>query len=114
VLEFKYRFDSLIQDFEDKTKIPAEIDLVVCWDLPELNVRRGRIEPSYGEWRDSRCVYAGTYTWIDDNETSQFPILALKPIIAEMVARAESAQGKPGIGTAMFAQINAIDKDALI
>jgi len=114
VLEFKYRFDSLIQDFEDKTKIPAEIDLVVCWDLPELNVRRGRIEPSYGEWRDSRSVYAGTYTWIDDNETSQFPILALKPIIAEMVARAESAQGKPGIGTAMFAQINAIDKDALI
>ncbi|QQX84424.1 hypothetical protein JJQ59_00060 [Cupriavidus necator] len=114
VLEFKYRFDSLIQDFEDKTKIPAEIDLVVCWDLPELNVRRGQIIPTYGEWRDSRSVYAGSYKWVDDNETTQFPVLALKTIVAELLARAEVNQGKPGIGAAMLTQISAVDKDSLV
>lgn len=114
VLEFKYSFDSLIQDFEEKVKNPAEIDFVVCWDLPEVNVRRGRIEPTYGEWRDSRSIYAGAYRWLDDNEVSQFPVLALRTIVAELLAKAESEQNEKGLGCVILKQIETSDRDGMI
>ncbi len=114
VLEFKYSFDSLITDFEEKTKVPSEIDLVVCWTLPEVNVRRGQIEPTYSQWRDRRGVYAGTYRWIDDNESSSFPVLCLRTMIADMLAKAESLAGSVGMGSAILNQIISADKDSLV
>jgi hypothetical protein len=115
VLEFKYSFDELLQDFDDKAKNPSEIDFIVCWTLPDVNVRRGRIEPSYGPWKDSRKIYAGTYTWYDENETSQIPILALKNVVAELLARAEKASAEEvGIGAATLATLENQDKDALV
>ncbi len=111
VVEFKTSFELLLDDFEEGIKIPSEIDLVVCWDLPDLSVRRGRLEPTYGEWRDSRTVYGGTYHWFDENNTSDFPVLSLKTLIAELLAQSENAAGSPGIGTAKLRQIMQRDRD---
>ena len=32
VLEYKYYFDSLVDDFEKEEKFAKQIDLVVCWN----------------------------------------------------------------------------------
>ena len=115
VLEFKYSFDELLRYFEDKSKNPSEIDFVVCWTLPEMNVSRGRIEPTYGPWKDARSIYAASYTWYDENETSKIPILALKNIVAELLSITEQKSGGPvGIGGATLAALETQDKDSLV
>jgi hypothetical protein len=111
VLEFKNNFDALIQDFEEKSKLPSEIDFVVCWDVPNLNVGRGRIEPTYGDWRDNRSIYGGSYRWYDDNESSTFPIISLRNFVSELLSKMELSLGEPGLGTITFRDRLQLDKD---
>jgi hypothetical protein len=114
VLEFKFSFDDLLDDFDEKTKNPTEIDFVVCWTLPDLNVRRGRMEPTYGEWRDNRSIYAGSYVWVDENETSSIPVLVLKNYISEKLSLLEEKNGTPGIGYGTLNLIKRSDNEAQI
>ncbi|MGB8098292.1 MAG: ATP-binding protein, partial [Terracidiphilus sp.] len=115
VLEFKHSFDELLDDFDDKTKNPQEIDLVVCWTVPTLNVRRGRLEPTYGEWRDNRTLYGGTYLWLDENETSRIPVIALKNAVAELLHEIEKkGEDEVRLGSATLNQLQRADKDALV
>jgi hypothetical protein len=114
VLEFKYSFNDLLEDFDDRTKNPGEIDFVVCWSVPGLNVVRGRLEPTYGDWRDSRSIYAGSYVWYDENDTSKIPVISLKNVVAELLAKAEQAVNRPAIGAGTFAEVQAMDRDALV
>lgn len=111
VLEFKDNFNSLLEEFDSKKKIPTEIDFVVCWVVPDINIARGRLEPCYGIWRDRRTLYAASYLWYDENETACIPVLALKNIVSELLARKEDV---PGIGTGTFNAISAHDKEAEI
>jgi hypothetical protein len=115
VLEFKHNFDELLQDFEDKVKSPTEIDVVVCWAVTALNVRRGRLEPTYGVWRDNRVNYAGTYIWRDENETATIPVVCLKNVVSELLTRLEqSSPDDVAIGTATLQQLEQADRDALV
>lgn len=114
VLEFKYSFDDVIKDFEEKIKNPAEIDFLVCWDLPDLNVRRGRLDPTYADWRDSRTTYAGSYIWIDENEAFKFPVIALKNVVAEILSNKEKSLGKLGLGSALLDQMITNDRDSSV
>lgn len=40
VLEFKLQFEDVLDDFESRKKRPHDIDLLVCWTLPSINIRR--------------------------------------------------------------------------
>ncbi|MES1954458.1 hypothetical protein SAHY_07742 [Salinisphaera hydrothermalis EPR70] len=107
VLEFKLQFDSLLEDFENKIKAPADIRLVVCWNLPEINVPRGHIQYTYGDRRDFRSLYGMTHLWEDENGASYVPIISLKHLIAEKLASVEGSD--PGIGAARLQDLQALD-----
>lgn len=95
VLEFKWSFDSLITDFEQKVKLPQEIDLVVCWDCGDLNMRVGGLVPTYAKWSHERRLRAASYNWSDDSGAIQFPVIALRNVIAELLVERGVNLGKP-------------------
>ncbi|WPV65924.1 ATP-binding protein [Chitinophaga sp. LS1] len=114
VLEFKHNFDDLLFDFEEKTKNPSEIDLVVCWNVPNLNVSRGRIDPMYGKWKDHRIGYGISYMWYDENDTSTIPIISLKNLLSEILSKKESECGETGLGYSLLRQMETQDAAHLI
>jgi hypothetical protein len=80
-----------------------------------LNVRRGRLEPTYGDWHDHRTHYGATYTWSDENDSSRIPVLSLKNIVVELLAMKETLNSTDGgIGVANLKQLEAADRDGLI
>lgn len=95
VLEFKWSFESLITDFEQKVKLPQEIDLVVCWDCPDLNMRVGGLVPTYAKWSHERRLRASSYNWSDDSGAIQFPVIALRNLVAELLVERRVDVGKP-------------------
>jgi len=97
VLEFKHDFGSLIQDFEEKVKYPAEIDLVVAWDCAELNLSRGSIQPVYGKWRDKRPVYGCSYVWEDEGQPNEIHVICLKNLVAELLNAKGEAIGRTAL-----------------
>lgn len=114
VIEFKYSFDELLQDFSDKKKNPAEIDILVCWSVPQLSVERGRFQPCYAQWRDYRALHSASYVWTDENETSSFSIISLKNVMAEILAHQEIREGKDGQGRALLKRLEQHDSDHLV
>lgn len=114
VIEFKYSFDELLQDFSEKKKNPAEIDVLVCWSVPQLSVERGRFQPCYGQWRDYRALHSASYIWTDENETSSFAVISLKNVIAEILAHQEIREGKDGQGRALINRLEQHDRDHLV
>lgn len=99
VLEFKVSFDDLIDDFEKKIKIPSEIDLVVCWDCPELSLRIGSLEPTYGTWSHARPLRGVTYVWSDDAGATKIKVIALKNVLAELLVLQDDPIGTPVLQT---------------
>jgi hypothetical protein len=96
VIEFKVSFESLIDDFEQKVKAPPEIDLVVVWDLPNLNVRIGSLQPTYGsKWAHSRQQRGQTYIWSDDTSSTQIPVIALRNLVPELLVKLGDQAAKP-------------------
>lgn len=114
VIEFKYSFDELLQDFSEKKKNPAEIDVLVCWSVPQLSVERGRFQPCYGQWRDYRALHSASYIWTDENETSSFAVISLKNVIAEILAHQEIRAEKDGQGRALISRLEQHDSDHLV
>lgn len=114
VIEFKYSFDELLQDFADKKKNPAEIDVLVCWSVPQLSVERGRFQPCYGNWRDYRTLHSASYIWTDENDTSSFAIISLQNVMAEILAHQEVVEGKDGQGRALLKRLEQHDRDHLV
>ncbi|MES1930575.1 hypothetical protein SADO_15034 [Salinisphaera dokdonensis CL-ES53] len=109
VVEFKLQFDSLLEDFENKIKAPKDIKLLICWNLPDINVPRGHIQYTYGERRDFRSLYGMTHVWEDENASSYIPIISLKHLVAEKLASLEV--GSPGIGTARLKDLESLDSE---
>lgn len=97
VLEFKWSFDDLISDFESKAKIPSEIDLVVCWDCPDMNLRLGSLEPTYGKWSHARPFRATSYVWSDDTNSVHIPVITLRNVVAELLSDLGRGTGKASV-----------------
>ena len=114
VLEFKYSFDELLTDFDEKKKSPAEIDILVCWTVPDLNVSMGTLSPTYAKWRDSRSVYGATYRWEDENQVNSFQVIALHNVVAEWLAAHESRKGRQGLGQATLNRLQTDDEHGLV
>lgn len=109
VVEFKHQFIDLISDFHKKLKFPNEINLVVCWSLPQVNQTMGEIEYCYETRKDHRPLYGITHIWT--NESLTIPIISLHHFIAENLAILERAENNPTIGTAILGQLVQMDKD---
>ena len=105
ILEFKLSFDSVLEDFESGDKRPQDIDLLVCWTLPDIKVNRGTIRYTYGDRNDFRETYGMTHLWLDAEVSSSIPIICLKHFITEKLKLLESDAGKPGVGTSRFVQL---------
>lgn len=114
VLEFKLQFESLLEDFDLKKKRPQDIDLLVCWTLPDMNVRRGLLEYTYGDRNDFRETYGMTHLWVDEGETSSIPILCLRHFVSEKLKVLEMAAGNPGRGSAAISDLEDREKLASI
>ena len=102
ILEFKLHFDSILEDFDIKRKRPQDIDLLVCWTLPGMNVRRGTLAYTYGDRNDFREIYGMTHLWTDDGGTSSIPIVCLRHFVTEKLKVVEE---EPGIGAASFKEL---------
>lgn len=114
VIEFKYSFNELLQDFADKKKNPAEIDIAVCWSVPDLTMNRGSVQPCYGQWRDHRALHAASYIWTDENETSSLAVISLQNVVAELLAKLELDENREGRGRALLKHLEQLDRDNLI
>lgn len=114
VLEFKPQFSDLINDFDDKKKNPAEIDIVVCWQVANINCGRGVLAPCYGEWSDHRPNYGASYIWKDENETSVIVVLALRNIVLELLAAKEIQLGAQGQGVDQLDRLSRHDRDGYV
>ena len=114
VLEFKHQFSDLINDFDDKKKNPAEIDIVVCWQVANINCGRGVLGPCYGEWSDHRPNYGASYIWKDENETSVIVVLALRNIVLELLSAKEIQLGAQGQGADQLDRLSRHDRDGYV
>jgi hypothetical protein len=109
VLEFKWSFDALVSDFESKTKVPRELDLVVCWDCPDINLRVGSLLPVYGLWSHERPFSGVSYVWTDDANSIRFYVIALRNVVAELLVE----KGKDAGAAALAVLVNR-DKEKLV
>lgn len=114
VLEFKHQFSDLINDFDEKKKNPAEVDILVCWQVANINCGRGVLIPCYGEWSDHRPNYGASYIWKDENETSVVVVLALRNIVLELLAARERALDVEGQGLDQLARLSRHDRDGSV
>jgi len=109
VVEFKYQFADLIDNFWKKTKYPNEVNLAICWTLPDLNQTMGEVSYCYDERKDFRPLYGVTHIWT--NESFSIPIISLQHFVANYLSTLEKRENKPDMGTAILAQLVHKDKE---
>ena len=114
VVEFKLLFEALLEDFESRRKRPDDINLLVCWKLPKMNVRRGSLSYTYGDKNDFRETYGMTHLWVDENDTSSIPIVCLQHVVTERLKTIEVERGDPAVGVSEFAKLLRRDREAAI
>jgi hypothetical protein len=62
VLEYKYTFDSLVDDFEKEEKFAKQIDLVVCWSVGTKYKEKYFLQPLLtGDEGSSRRIFGATH-----------------------------------------------------
>lgn len=94
VIEYKYSFDSLLDDFEAGAKDPHAIDLVVCWTMGHSWKKRYRVTPllhlSNIHLRD---VHGVTHL-IQDSTTGQHAFMAV--VLNELIDYINNPDGVQG------------------
>ncbi|MBO6718356.1 MAG: ATP-binding protein [Rhizobiaceae bacterium] len=97
ILEYKYDFDSLVDDFEKEVKFDDGIDFVVCWDAgPKYREKYYLNSLLVGDEGTAREIYGATHqAFRDGSSTSVFEVLVLKDLISFLHDRdAEEARQK--------------------
>jgi Histidine kinase-, DNA gyrase B-, and HSP90-like ATPase len=62
VLEYKYTFDSLVDDFDNEEKFPKQIDLAVCWEAGTGYKAKYFLQPLLvGDEGSSRQIFGATH-----------------------------------------------------
>lgn len=102
VLEFKWRFDDILTEFNTQVKRPEDIDLAVVWTIENLTPPRGVIESWFGDRSGYREIYGATHIWRDDNVSTNVPIVSLKHVISMLRADQEQRDGEPGLGVGIL------------
>lgn len=115
VIEFKHLFEGLLDDFDEGKKNAADISLLVCWDLPEVGIRRGTIQYCFEDRADLRPAYGVSHIWTDDNQTTQIPVICLRHVTAILLkSHEQQAGGSPGLGALAVVELLNRDKQASI
>jgi hypothetical protein len=85
ILEYKFKFDSLVADFEKEDKFAKHVDLVVCWSAGEHFKERFYLQSLLiGDEGSSRQIYGATHQVfsVGAHEQPVFELLILEDLIA--------------------------------
>lgn len=91
VLEYKYDFDMLVEDFEREIKSPEHIDLVVCWSIGADYKDRFYLKPLLvGDEGGDRIYYGATHqAFSESSQDLRFEIIALKDLLGFLLNPAD-------------------------
>ena len=83
VLEYKYSFDALVDDFEKEEKFSKQIDLVVCWSLGSSYRSKFYLQPLLvGDEGSSRQIFGTTHqAFSTGSQDPAFEILVLEDLL---------------------------------
>ena len=83
VLEYKYDFDSLVEDFERDIKSPEHIDLVVCWDVRSDYKDRFYLKPLLiGDEGGDRIHFGATHqAFSESSQDLRFEVVVLRDLM---------------------------------
>ncbi|BAI81568.1 hypothetical protein DEFDS_2120 [Deferribacter desulfuricans SSM1] len=90
IIEFKYKAEDILNDFEKDIKYFTDIDLIVCWDLDTLKFSKHnvKVEPIseddilfYGS--NYKLIWPGAYNL---GTASEKPVIALRKVVEDYVA----------------------------
>jgi hypothetical protein len=84
VLEYKYDFDSLVEDFDKGEKFPNQIDLVVCWTVGDEYKSKYFFQPLLvGDEGTSRKIFGTTHQAFGTGQTAPtFEVIVLKDLLS--------------------------------
>jgi Histidine kinase-, DNA gyrase B-, and HSP90-like ATPase len=84
VLEYKYSFDSLIDDFENQEKFAKQIDLVVCWNVGSAFKSKFFLQPLLvGDEGSSRELFGSTHqAFPTGSQEAAFELLVLEDLLS--------------------------------
>lgn len=91
VIEFKFKAESILDDFEDNKKFFNDIDLIVCWDLDVVKFSKQSVTVQPISKSDAlffgsnyMLEWPGSY---DLGSAAQKPVLALRKFIDDYLSR---------------------------
>ena len=91
VIEFKFRAENILEDFEENRKFFTDIDLIVCWDLDEkvlgknnVTVEVLRDEDVFFHGSNFELVWPGSYNL---GNASKKPVIALRKLVQDLQAK---------------------------
>jgi hypothetical protein len=85
ILEYKFKFDSLVSDFEKEGKFAKHVDFVVCWSPGEQFKERFYLQSLLiGDEGSSRQIFGATHQVfsIGAQEHPVFELLILEDLLA--------------------------------
>jgi hypothetical protein len=84
VLEFKYDFDALIDDFEQENKSPEHVSLVVCWTTSKRYKDRFFFRSLLvGDEGSERICFGATHAALSDTaQDRRFEIIILRDLLS--------------------------------
>ncbi len=90
IIEFKFKAEEILKEFEDNLKDFIDIDLIVCWDLDEAKFAKQNVKVEliskdevffFGS--NYRLVWPGAYNL---GTAGEKPVLALRKLIQDYVS----------------------------
>ncbi len=84
VLEYKYSFDSLVEDFDKDLKFEKQIDLVVCWQVDKKFKERFYLQSLLvGDEGSAREVFGATHQVfaVGSGSHSSFEVIVLEDLL---------------------------------
>ena len=83
VLEYKYSFDSLIEDFNKELKFSKQIDFVVCWQVDKKYKEQFYLQSLLiGDEGSSREIFGSTHqAFAVGSQQPSFEVLALQDLL---------------------------------
>jgi len=91
IIEFKFKAEDILSDFEDNIKYFTDIDLIVCWDLDEVKFsKRGvkteilRPEEIFFYGSNYKLIWSGAYNL---GTAGEKPVIALRKFIEDYLSK---------------------------
>ena len=105
VLEYKYSFDSLIQDFDNEDKSPNDIGLVVVWTMGNQKWRERYQAISYlmPDYRSQRPYHGVTHVLLDSMKGNQRAFFCI--VLEELIYYLNDPSGYTETYSSIYSEI---------